>query len=212
MTRILLRGLLGLLVLSTSAVFAADVPALSRQTGLSVAVIETAASFGRNPRRLIGMNDKGDEAPAKGVMIDVPAKDAFPAVEKIRAALGKGYVVFVSEQNFNINNKPDQVAVIRSDDQLDALRIMGTNGINYDLETKHVLQQLKRWDKKYGLTIVGAGMDWVQASFKMKPSPMLPFAREVYKFCPDVVDQGTDTVEKLAEEMARGNTLYLWWD
>ena len=145
-------------------------------------------------------------------MIDVPAKDAFPAVEKIRAALGKGYVVFVADQNFNINNKPDQVAVIRSDDQFDALRIMGTNGINYDLETKHVLQRLKAWDKKYGLTIVGAGMDWVQASFKAKPSPMLPFAREVYKFCPDVVDQGTDTVEKLAEEMARSNSLYLWWD
>ena len=38
------------------------------------------------------------------------------------------------------------------------------------------------------------------------------FAREVYAFCPDVVDQGTETVEALAAEMKQENTVYLWWD
>jgi hypothetical protein len=41
---------------------------------------------------------------------------------------------------------------------------------------------------------------------------MVAFAREVYAFCPDVVDQGTGAVEALAAEMSRTNTLYLWWD
>jgi hypothetical protein len=41
---------------------------------------------------------------------------------------------------------------------------------------------------------------------------MLAFAREVYQFCRDVVEQGTETVEKLAAEMKRSNRMYLWWD
>jgi hypothetical protein len=41
---------------------------------------------------------------------------------------------------------------------------------------------------------------------------MLEFAKEVYQFCPDVVDQGTETVEALASERKRTNRVYLWWD
>jgi hypothetical protein len=35
---------------------------------------------------------------------------------------------------------------------------------------------------------------------------------EVYEFCPDVVDQGTDTVEGLESEIKKSGTIFLWWD
>jgi len=72
--------------------------------------------------------------------------------------------------------------------------------------------QLKTWDSAYGLRFRGVGFDWVEAEFTRQPSDMMSFAKQVYKFCPDVVDQGAGTVEKLAAEMARTNALYLWWD
>jgi hypothetical protein len=37
-------------------------------------------------------------------------------------------------------------------------------------------------------------------------------AKEAYKVCPDIVDQGTRTVAKLAQEMKRTKRLYFWWD
>jgi hypothetical protein len=33
--------------------------------------------------------------------------------------------------------------------------------------------------------------------------------RSIYYFCPDVVEQGAETVEALAEEMQRTGTIYL---
>jgi hypothetical protein len=33
----------------------------------------------------------------------------------------------------------------------------------------------------------------------------------MYQFCPDIVDQGVDTVSKLAQELKKGS-LYFWWD
>ena len=44
------------------------------------------------------------------------------------------------------------------------------------------------------------------------PADWMALAREVYEFCPDIVDQGTETVERLAYEMRVTNELFLWWD
>ena len=37
-------------------------------------------------------------------------------------------------------------------------------------------------------------------------------ARRMYRFCPDIVDQGTGTVAALAKELEQTNELFLWWD
>ena len=75
-----------------------------------------------------------------------------------------------------------------------------------------MIERLKKWDAEYGLVLRGVGFDWVEAEFKKQPADMRAFAEEVFKFCPDVVTQGTETVERLADEMQRENTLYLWWE
>ncbi len=75
-----------------------------------------------------------------------------------------------------------------------------------------VIARLKKWDAEFGLVLSGVGFDWMEAQFQRQPANMLEFAKEVYAFCPDVVDQGTETVEALAKEMKRTNTLFLWWD
>jgi hypothetical protein len=135
---------------------------------------------------------------------------AREAVAKLREALGPGYVVFASEQNFG--NGHDRVAVLRSRDPFDALRTMATNGTNYEIDTDSIITRLREWDRRYGLRIVGAGLDWTEAELVRDPRDWLAFAREVYEFCPDVVDQGTETVEALAEEIKKSRTVYLWWD
>jgi hypothetical protein len=89
---------------------------------------------------------------------------------------------------------------------------MGTNGWNYDISPDMIIARLKQWDAGFGLVLRGVAFDWVEAEFKTHPQDMLAFAKEVYEFCPDVVEQGTETVEALAEEMTRSNVLYLWWD
>lgn len=213
--RVAIRTLLTVVCVWSSvagAATSAEIEALSRKTTISRENVLLVSTQGANIRQLVGLDENGDERLARGLTIDVPQKDALPLVEKLQKTIGKEHVVFVSEQNFGIKNALDQVSVLKSKDQFDALRVMSTNAWNYDMSPKDVLKKIKEWDRRYGLIVVGAGQDWMHAKFKRTPHPMLSFAKEVFKFCPDIVEQGTGTVDKLASEMQSANSLYLWWD
>lgn len=88
----------------------------------------------------------------------------------------------------------------------------GTNGANYDIETKDIIDRYKKWDNEFGIRPIGIGFDFCECEIVNKNIDYKRLANEVYEFCPDVVEQGTETVELLAEEMERTSTIYLWWD
>lgn len=87
-----------------------------------------------------------------------------------------------------------------------------TNGANYDIETSHIIDKYKKWDNEFGITPIAIGFDFCECQIKNKNIDYKKLADEVYEFCPDVVDQGTETVEALEEEMRRTGSIYLWWD
>lgn len=146
-----------------------------------------------------------------GIIFSTDQKKARKIVLQLKDRLKeKGYRIFVSEMHFGYS--PDQVAIIKTQDQFDILRVKQTDAANFGLDNNAVITQLKKWHELYPFEITGADLDWVEAEFIQQPKDMLQFAKEVYKFCPDVVEQGTETVERLAQEMKRSNTLYLWWD
>jgi len=87
-----------------------------------------------------------------------------------------------------------------------------TNGANYDIETSHIIDRYKKWDSEFGIIPIGIGFDFCECQIKNKSLDFKKLADEVYEFCPDVVEQGTETVEALEEEMKRTGTIYLWWD
>lgn len=122
----------------------------------------------------------------------------------------KGYFIYVSETHFGY--EPDEVSILKTNDQFDILRAERTDGINYDLENKDVIEQLEKWNETTPFQITGASLDYVEAEFVQLPTDMDAFAAEVYAFCPDVVDQGSGSVSALAAEMKDSQTLYLWWD
>jgi hypothetical protein len=138
-------------------------------------------------------------------------KDAMALVLKLKDDFKrKGYFIFRSSQNFG--HELDEIGVLKSNDQFDILKYKATNGINYGIETDSVISKLREWHRQFKFDITGADFDWVEATFIDKPSSYKTFAEEVYKFSPDVVEQGTSSIDALAKEMEKTNTLYLWWD
>lgn len=189
---------------------APDTTELAREAGLPEHVLAAMLREGTSPRRLEGMDGEGEKYPAPGVVVTVPPGRAFDAVRRVRKGLGAGYQVFVTELGFGIRD--EEIAVLRGDDPFLPARVMWTNGANFDVMNDDLVERLREWDARYGLVITGAGHDWMQADFVTPPADMAAFAHEVYEFCPDVVDQGTESVEALAAEMAKGGFVYLWWD
>ena len=50
------------------------------------------------------------------------------------------------------------------------------------------------------------------ASPPQTPDDARAVAREQYKYCGDIVSQGTESVERLAIELWRSPSWYFWWD
>ncbi len=149
--------------------------------------------------------------PNNGLLFNAKESEVEHIVNLLSAGMQKnGYFIFSYEHNFGFD--PDVIAVIKSKDQFDIVRHAATDGVNYDIYNDSVVTLLQNWNKKYPLRIKGAGRDWLAADFIERPQDMDAFAKEVYAVCPDVVDQGTGTVEELAKEMKQSNELYLWWD
>jgi hypothetical protein len=124
---------------------------------------------------------------------------------KFRAS---GYLIFVFETDDNKKN----IAVIKGKDDLDILRYRRTDGINNDLENKDIVNKILEWKTKYGLTVIGCSRDWLEVEFDKLPADMDAFAKEVYEFCPDSVDQGVGSIENLKATISEMNGVWLWWD
>jgi hypothetical protein len=188
-----------------------DEKALAARASIDEELVRIARGYGDTFEQLEAMDDNGELHRVEGISFQVPSTKALETTRTLREEFGpRGCLVFWLEMNFG--TAPDKIAILKGSDQFDIVKLRRTDGINWDIEHEKVLARLKEWDSRYGLRIMGANQDWVQAEFLRQPTDMLEFAREVYRFCPDVVNQGAESVDALASEMKATNTVYLWWD
>ena len=144
-----------------------------------------------------------------GVFTETTEEKGIEFVKKLKPKFKEsGYLIFVFEGEDDKKN----IAVIKGQDELDILRYRRTDGINHDLENENVVKKISEWKSKYGLIVIGCSRDWLQVEFDKLPTDIDAFANEVYEFCPDSVDQGVGTIDKLKEAIKEMNGLWLWWD
>lgn len=145
-----------------------------------------------------------------GISFQIPDDKSDEIILKYKDKLRQsGYLLFLSERGYE---SLSTISVIKSTDQFDILRIQKTDGINYDIENADVIKKLDDWDRKYGIEILGADYDWVDFIVKRPVDDISMFAKEVYEFCPDAVDQGVGEIEELEKLIKENNRLFLWWD
>lgn len=151
------------------------------------------------------------EIESKGVVLTVKPKAAYSALSSIRKALeATPAQAYLMDNNFGYN--PDEIAVVNTKDDLEYLKIIKTDGLNYDITSEEVLKRYVLWKTKYDLKLLGAGHDWLEAEILATDVNWKELAHEVYEFCPDIVEQGSGDVKSLQAEMKRAKRLFLWWD
>ncbi len=89
---------------------------------------------------------------------------------------------------------------------------MDTNGYNYDIGPKDIIEKYEKWDREFGITPISIGFDFCECEIKNRHIDYKILAAEVYEFCPDAVEQGTGTVELLESEIKKTGSIFLWWD
>ena len=162
---------------------------------------------------LVGTDSVGDSLRTEGFAVSVPSARAERLVSAAQPRfLEKGYYLFRSEQHFGIGGHADRVALFPRSDPYEILRLMGTNGWNYDIGPDSIVAWLKVLERDHPFVLTGMGFDWVEGQFRSAIRDANALARRFYAFCPDVVSQGTETVEALAQELVASQRLYCWWD
>jgi len=161
--------------------------------------------------RLIGFDDEGYQIIAPGIVVSVLEDKADSFLVALRHRLQPlHYMAFIVERNDAI--KAYKIGVIKGTDQYEILRIMHTDGYDYDISNQDVIDWLHELEKKAPFDIIGADSDWVEIQFKTVPKDLKAIVEEVYDFCPDSVDQGPGSVDELVNEIRRTNRLIMLWD
>jgi hypothetical protein len=161
--------------------------------------------------RLIGFDADNYQIIAPGIVVSVPEENTDQVLAALRQKLVPlHYMPFVVEMNAGI--KMDKIGVLKGTDQYEILRVMHTDGDEYDISNQDVIDHLKEWEYVSQFEIIGADSDWVEIEFKTLPVDLKAFAEDVYDFSPDAVDQGAGSVEGLIKEIRKTNRLFLWWD
>lgn len=146
----------------------------------------------------------------KGISFKIPAEKADEIILKFKDKLNKsGYLMFFTDVGYEA---PSIVTVIKSKDQFDILCLQKTDGINYGIENKDIIKKLKNWDKKFGIGILGTEHDFFNISIDVPKKDISDFAKEVYEFCPDAVDQGAGNIRELEKMILEYKSIELWWD
>ena len=162
-------------------------------------------------QRLIGFDQDGFQIIAPGIAVSVPEEKTDHVLASLRKKLiPLHYMPFLVEMNTGL--KIDKIGVIKGTDQYEILRIMQTDGDEYDISTQDVINRLKEWEKISTFEIVGADADWVEIEFKTLPPDLKAFAEEVHEFSPDSVDDGPGSIEKLINEIKTTKRLFLLWE
>lgn len=74
---------------------------------------------------------------------------------------------------------------------------------------------LRRWHERFGAELIGINGDTLNLRVANPPRSRveaIALARELYGFCPDIVDQGVGTISALAASLTASQWWYLWWD
>ncbi|HEX3356756.1 MAG TPA: DUF4253 domain-containing protein [Tepidisphaeraceae bacterium] len=73
----------------------------------------------------------------------------------------------------------------------------------------------KYWQQQYDAVIVAATHDVVEMKVRRPPmtrEAAMKLAKEQFIYCQDIVEQGTQTLSRLAAGLLNGSAWFFWWD
>jgi hypothetical protein len=177
----------------------------------AVRALERLAGTTAGP--LMVRDSLGARTKASGAVIGVRAEMADSLITGAQPRfLERGFFLFRHEPNYGIDGRPDEVALVPMWDQYRIVKLVGTNGVNFNIANADVIAWLRALEQDAPFVLTGIGDDHIAGRFTGVVADPDAMAQRLYKFCPDVVDQGTGSVTELASELRRTHTFFCWWD
>jgi len=107
------------------------------------------------------------------------------------------------------------LAIVPAANAADSPAYLNFGGFNACPSTPIHVAHLREWKQRFGavpIAITDAVIEMFLASPVQSKEDAWSLARDFYAYCPDIVDQGTGTVNRLANEIWKSPQWYFWWD
>jgi hypothetical protein len=141
--------------------------------------------------RMTVFANKSEAKEVDAVTLAVSRKQVVPIICKLQPhLLPHGYRAFWTDMYEKGSKRSEVVAVLKTGDASEIIRLQRTSGGNYGVSTDAILEKLDNWRGQCELDVIGAGSAWVAIQFTTLPREICAFAEEIYDFCPDAVEQG----------------------
>lgn len=126
---------------------------------------------------------------------------------------GNNYM-FLTNMDFDdsFTNTYYDIIIIDGSDPYDIIKRIGTNGVNYDIYNSDVVNKLKEWNDQVNFKFVVIDVSRIHAYMGKLPNNIQSFSKDVYAFCPDVIDQGYGSMNKMISDYEENKYFWLWWD
>lgn len=124
--------------------------------------------------------------------------------------LKRGWYLLKSDRGFTSGK--DTLTLLPTTSRAEVLAVYQTNGANCGIYTPDVIRWLDKLETTQPFLMTGAGFDWCEGTFTKPIADSKKLAKQMYEFCPDVVDQGTGDISRLALELKKTQRFFFWWD
>jgi hypothetical protein len=173
------------------------------------------SEIARQPLRPYSTFDFGRSQDKSARSVIVPQEDAEGILLKVRSDASPDVIVFIGTTNWLGDEKHDggaEVVVANGNTQFDILRAARSDACNYGMGPEELVRKLRSYDEVFGINIFHAETDTIEFDLVGNPESFSEFCADLYRFCPDIVDQGVGTVEALEEQIVVTGRVFLWWD
>jgi ankyrin repeat protein len=92
------------------------------------------------------------------------------------------------------------------------LRMCGSNGVNYGLSTRDIVNWLLETGKQHPFELQGCGNDFVAVRFTQPIADYQALHASMRRFCPDLSDGEPEKAAELAAFYADDRRCFFWWD
>ena len=142
-----------------------------------------------------------------GYTLHVDSRKQFSLEAAHEQFLSRGFYLFAPDAG-----EKDLVAILPTANREDVIASMGTGSGNHGISTGHVLAFLRNMEKTRPIVLTGIGHNFLSGLFRTAVIDPEKLADELYDICPDIVDQGHESVEALAAHLRSERAVFMWWD
>lgn len=125
--------------------------------------------------------------------------------------LQRGCFVYEPDKYYD-EEGPKKLNILPTTDKYDIIALHQTNGCNCGIGPGYVVEWLRELEAVQPFILTLVAHDTLEGRFLTRIEDPERLADRMYDFCPDIVDQGCGSVERLAEELNSSDNLFFWWD